>query len=91
MQEQEAQVIDPFTVKVIRIPYEMSEDELREIMEKFGPVNRVKIPVDQETGLSRGIGFATFRTSEDCTKVIDEGSIRYEYQEVQVARATMSK
>lgn len=49
MLEQEAQVIDPLTIKVKRVPDDMTEDELLDIMIKFGPVTRVKIPKDMET------------------------------------------
>lgn len=67
----------------------MEEHELETIMREFGEVTRVKIPKDEQ-GRSRGIGFATFRNKEDCTKVADAGAIRYDFYELPVERATMS-
>ena len=61
------------------------------MMQKFGEVTRVKIPRDEMTGRSKGIAFATFKTTEDCNKVVDEGFVRYDFYELQVERATMSK
>lgn len=68
----------------------MTEQELLEMMDKFGEVVRVKIPRD-DFGKSKGIGFATFRREEDATKVAEEGHVRYDYYELPVEKATMSK
>lgn len=88
--EDNEQVIDPQTIKVRKVQDDMTEAELLEIMQKFGEVTRVKIPKDED-GRSKGIGFATFKNVEDCTKVADEGHIRYDYYELPAERATMSK
>jgi len=68
----------------------MTESELLEIMKKFGEVTRVRIPRD-DNGRTKGIAFASFRKPEDCTKVAEEGTIRYEFYELPVEQATMSK
>lgn len=89
-EEENLQVIDPYTIKVRKIQNEMTEAELLEMMEPFGEVIRVKIPRD-DFGMSKGIGFATFRREEDATKVHEEGHVRYDYYELPVEKATMSK
>lgn len=68
----------------------MTDDELMAIMVEFGEVQRVRILRD-DAGKSKGIGFATFRKQEDATKVAEEGHVRYEFYELPVEKATMSK
>lgn len=89
-EEENQQVIDPYTIKVRKVQDEMTEAELLEMMVKFGEVVRVKIPRD-DFGKSKGIGFATFRREEDATTVAEEGHVRYDYYELPVEKATMSK
>ena len=89
-EEENQQVIDPYTIKVRKVQDEMTEQELLEMMQPFGEVVRVKIPRD-DFGKSKGIGFATFRREEDATKVAEEGHVRYDYYELPVEKATMSK
>ena len=68
----------------------MTENDLLEMMQKFGEVVRVKIPRD-DFGKSKGIGFATFRREEDATKVAEEGYVKYDFYELPAEKATMSK
>ena len=84
------QVNDPYTVKVRKIYRDLTEDELRTMMSQFGEITRVKIPVD-ETGAYKGLGFVTFRKSEDCDKAIEQGYLQYEFTELPCERATMSQ
>ena len=60
------QVVDPYTVKIRKIYKDVTEEELLIILLNFGDVTRVKIPTD-ENGEYRGLAFATFKRSEDCT------------------------
>jgi len=89
--KEEEKVVDPYTVKVRKFHSEMNEIDLREIMQVYGYITRVKVPMDQENPLrNRGIGFVTYAKSEDATKVIDEGSIKYEFYELPVERTFYS-
>jgi cold-inducible RNA-binding protein len=47
-----------------------SEDALRKLFVAFGPVNRVKIMMDNYTGKPRGFGFVEMASSEDGEKAI---------------------
>ena len=49
--------------------YDVTEDDLREIFEPYGPVQRVKVLIDRETGRSRGFGFVEL---EDGLRAIAE-------------------
>ena len=89
--KEEEKVIDPYTVKVRKFHSEMNEHDLRDIMRVYGDITRVKVPMDQEYPTrNKGIGFITFAKAEDCTAVIDEGSIKYEFYELPVERAFYS-
>jgi cold-inducible RNA-binding protein len=50
--------------------FNTSEDELRQIFEPYGPVDRVSIMTDRDTGRSRGFGFVEMTNNEDGDKAI---------------------
>ena len=54
------------------LSFKMTEEELKEIFEGFGEVNRVKIITDRETGRSRGFGFVEYKNKEDGEKATNE-------------------
>ena len=56
-------VIDPYTVKVRKLDNEITESELRDAMQIFGEITRCRIPMDEERGCNKGIGFITFKSS----------------------------
>lgn len=56
---------------VAKLDYSIQEDELREIFEDFGPVDKVKIIMDKFTGRSKGFGFVEMPSDEDGQAAID--------------------
>jgi cold-inducible RNA-binding protein len=50
--------------------FNTSEDELRQMFEPFGQVDRVSILTDRDTGRSRGFGFVEMTSNEDGEKAI---------------------
>ena len=46
-----------------------SERDLREIFERYGRVDSVKVIMDHATGRSRGFGFVNFDERSDATRV----------------------
>lgn len=52
------------------LSFKTSEDELRQLFEPFGQVNRVSILTDRETGRSRGFGFVEMANNEEGDKAI---------------------
>ena len=52
------------------LDFNTSEDELRQLFEAYGSVDRVSIMTDRETGRSRGFGFVEMTNSEDGEKAI---------------------
>lgn len=56
------------------LPYDTSEEALEGLFSQFGPVARVKILTDRDSGRSRGIAFVTmddFRAANDAIKELD--------------------
>ena len=50
---------------VAGLPYDLYDDELMEIFEKFGKVLSAKVTLDRETGKSRGFGIVDFENEQD--------------------------
>ncbi len=56
---------------VAGLPYDLDDDELMEIFEKFGKVNSAKVAMDKETGKSRGFGFVEMPDSAEAKEAIE--------------------
>jgi cold-inducible RNA-binding protein len=52
------------------LDFNTTEDELRQLFEAHGQVDRVSIMTDRETGRSRGFGFVEMASAEDGEKAI---------------------
>ena len=52
------------------LSFNTNEDELRQIFESYGQVDRVSILTDRDTGRSRGFGFVEMSSDEDGEKAI---------------------
>jgi RNA recognition motif-containing protein len=50
--------------------FNTSEEELRQLFEPYGQVDRVSIMVDRDTGRSRGFGFVEMTSGEEGDKAI---------------------
>lgn len=55
-----------------KLPYELTEEKLREIFEKIGTVVSAKVVMDRYTGQSRGFGFVEMSNQEEAKKAMDE-------------------
>lgn len=52
-------------------PFDVTEDDLRELFEPYGVVSRVQIVTDRETGRSRGFGFVEMANDADVQRVVE--------------------
>ncbi len=52
------------------LKFNTSEDELRQLFEAYGQVDRVSIMTDRDTGRSRGFGFVEMANNDDGEKAI---------------------
>ncbi|EPE03530.1 polyadenylate-binding protein [Ophiostoma piceae UAMH 11346] len=67
---------------------EVTDDQFRELFEKYGAVTSSTIAREQETGKSRGFGFINFTTHESAAKAVEELNSRdFHGQELYVGRA----
>ncbi|MFW5831372.1 MAG: RNA recognition motif domain-containing protein [Prolixibacteraceae bacterium] len=54
------------------LPYNVVEEDLREIFEEYGEVSSVKIINDKLTGRSKGFGFVEMDDDDEARKAIEE-------------------
>lgn len=50
--------------------FEVSENDLTQLLEEFGPLTSVKLITDRDSGRSRGFGFVEFINTADGEKAI---------------------
>ena len=60
------------SIYVGNLSYEVSEDDLTSTFEEYGPVKRVQLPTDRESGRKRGFGFVEMENESDEQKAIDD-------------------
>jgi translation initiation factor 3 subunit G len=53
------------TLRVTNISEDAQERDLKDLFEKFGPVMRIYLAKDKETGQSRGFAYVTYQRRED--------------------------
>jgi RNA recognition motif-containing protein len=56
---------------VAGLPYDLDDDELMEIFEKFGSVTSAKVAIDKETGKSKGFAFVDMPDSAEAKEAIE--------------------
>jgi len=54
------------------IPYNATEEDLRELFSVYGEIVSLKIIQDQDTGRSKGFGFIEMSEEKDTKKAIEE-------------------
>ena len=52
------------------LSFDITENDLRDMMAQHGPVNEVNVIMDKETGRARGFAFVTMNTAEAATAAI---------------------
>lgn len=52
------------TIYVGNLPFTATEDEVRNLLQRFGKVESVKLVTDRETGRPRGFAFADMAASD---------------------------
>ena len=46
------------------LPFDVTEEDLRNMLAAYGPVNEISVVMDKVTGRPRGFAFATMTTAE---------------------------
>jgi hypothetical protein len=68
---------DDATAYVGNLPYSATEEQIRELFEVYGTVNRIYLPTEKSTGNFRGFGFVTLGSRDEmlaATKGLDQSS-----------------
>ncbi len=52
------------------LPFDITEEDLRDMLAAHGPVNEIAVVMDKMTGRPRGFAFATMNTSEAAAAAI---------------------
>ncbi|PBP18543.1 4 family polyadenylate binding protein [Diplocarpon rosae] len=75
-------------IYVKNIPVEVTDEEFRELFEKFGDVTSASLARDQENNKSRGFGFVNFINHEHAAKAVDDLNGKdFKGQDLYVGRA----
>ncbi len=64
--------MEAINIYVGNVPFQTSEDQLRELFEQYGQVEQAKIIVDRATGRSKGFGFVEMSERDEGLKAIEE-------------------
>ena len=80
-----------YTIKLRNLPNDITEDDIFNVVTKFGPVVKVKIPIEELPGgrrkRNRGFAFVTFETMESATRALEQGDVTVEFATLEVERA----
>jgi len=57
-------------IYVGNLSYNTTEDELRDYFTQYGNIEDIKLIIDFNTGRSKGFGFITYGSDQDCEKAI---------------------
>jgi cold-inducible RNA-binding protein len=52
------------------LPFDVTEEDLRNLLAQHGPVNEIAVIMDKVTGRARGFAFATMNSPEAATAAI---------------------
>lgn len=59
------------SIYVGNLPYEVTQDDLSNLISEYGTVKRVQLPTDQKTGRLRGFGLVEMETEAAQTAAIE--------------------
>jgi len=67
------------TIRVTNLSEDTKESDLSELFRSFGPISRIYLAKDKNTGLSKGFAFINFVYREDAAKAIEKLSGKFGY------------
>ena len=60
------------TIYVGNLSFQATEEDLKEVFAEYGPVKRVSLPMDRETGRKRGFAFIDMEEDAHENRAIEE-------------------
>lgn len=61
-------------IYVGNLSYNTSEDELRDLFSQYGNIEEIKLIIDFNTGRSKGFGFITYASNQDCETAVEKAN-----------------
>lgn len=58
------------TLRVTNLSEDANDNDLWELFERFGRINRIYVGKDQETGLCKGFAFVSFESKQEAEKAM---------------------
>lgn len=59
------------SIYVGNIPYQVTQDDIKEVFAEYGTVTQVKLPIDRESGRVRGFAFVDLDTEDQENAAIE--------------------
>ena len=60
------------TIYVGNLSFQATEEDLKEVFAEYGPVKRISLPLDRETGRKRGFAFIDMEEDAHEDRAIEE-------------------
>ena len=73
------------------LSFKLSEEDIRELFEKFGNITEIAIPITRETGKPRGFAFITFENEDSAKKALVLDGQEVDGRKIRVSIATGEK
>jgi len=61
------------SLRLDNLPYQARMEDLRPLFEKYGEIGDIYLPMDRESGRSRGFGFVRYHERRDAEVEIIDG------------------
>jgi RNA recognition motif-containing protein len=73
------------------LSFKLSEDDIRELFQKFGNITEVAIPINRETRKPRGFAFVTFDGEDSAKQALALDGQEVDGRKIRVSIATGEK
>ena len=60
------------TIYIGNLSFQATEDDIREVFQEYGTVNRISLPTDRETGRKRGFAFVEMGSEQEEEAAIEQ-------------------
>jgi len=91
--QEESNQSESKTVFVSGIPYELTEDELKEIFTDCGEITEIKMPKYQDSGKNRGYAHVTFKKQSHVNKALEKNktTVKNRYLTIELSKGESEK
>jgi RNA recognition motif-containing protein len=93
--EQSIPVVDEETVKLRGLTSDITEEDITNVMKRFGKIKFVRVPMEDSNNpyhqqgkqRNRGFAFVTFEHKDYATRAIEQGEVTLEFSTIEIERA----